>query len=87
MADYKKTGPQTFRDSEKPGYHSAYIAMLVGYTVKLGMVIVLYIYMFTANKKRDREAGNMTVEEERLAIEQGMQDQTELDNKGFRYTL
>ena len=81
------TGPQTFRDSEKPGYHSAYIAMLVGYTVKLGMVVILYIYMFTANKKRDREAGNMTAEEERLAIEQGMQDQTELDNKGFRYTL
>ncbi|KAH0274814.1 MFS general substrate transporter, partial [Aureobasidium melanogenum] len=80
-------GPQTFRDSEKPGYHSAYIAMLVGYVVKLGMVVVLYIYMYTANKKRDREAGNMSVEEERLAVEQGMQDQTELDNKGFRYTL
>ena len=61
--------------------------MLVGYVVKLGMVVVLYVYMFTANKKRDREAGGMTTEEERLAIEQGMQDQTELDNKGFRYTL
>jgi hypothetical protein len=61
--------------------------MLVGYVVKLGMVVVLYVYMYTANKKRDREAGNMSVEEERLAIEQGMQDQTELDNKGFRYTL
>jgi DhnA family fructose-bisphosphate aldolase class Ia len=61
--------------------------MLIGYVVKLGMVIVLYIYMYTQNKKRDREAGDMTVEEERLAIEQGMQDQTELDNKGFRYTL
>ena len=83
----EKIGPQTFRDSEKPGYHSAYIAMLVGYVVKLGMVIVLYVYMFTANKRRDREAGRMTAEEERLAIEQGMQDQTELDNKGFRYTL
>jgi DhnA family fructose-bisphosphate aldolase class Ia len=61
--------------------------MSIGYVVKLGMVIVLYIYMYTQNKKRDREAGDMTVEEERLAIEQGMQDQTELDNKGFRYTL
>lgn len=87
MANEKHTGPQTFRDSEKPGYHSAYIAMLVGYVVKLGMVVVLYIYMYTANKRRDREAGNMSIEEERLAIEQGMQDQTELDNKGFRYTL
>jgi len=61
--------------------------MLVGYVVKLGMVVILYVYMFTANKKRDREAGGMNAEEERLAIEQGMQDQTELDNKGFRYTL
>lgn len=87
IANEKHTGPQTFRESEKPGYHSAYIAMLVGYVVKLGMVVILYIYMYTANKSRDREAGNMTIEEERLAIEQGMHDQTELDNKGFRYTL
>lgn len=80
-------GPQTFKDSEAPGYHSAYIAMLVGYMVKLAMVVVLYIYMFMVNKKRDREAGVVSAEEERLAIEQGMHDQTELDNKGFRYTL
>ena len=64
--------------------------MLVGYSVKLSMVVVLYIYMFSVNKKRDREAladGASSSEEERLAIEKGMQDQTELDNKGFRYTL
>lgn len=80
-------GPQTFKSSEAPGYHSAYIAMLVGYVVKLAMVVVLYVYMYTANKKRDREAGEVSSEEEKLAIEKGMQDQTELDNKGFRYTL
>ncbi|CAJ2504566.1 Uu.00g119600.m01.CDS01 [Anthostomella pinea] len=46
-------GPQTFRESEAPYYHSAYIAMLVGYTVKLVMIIVLYVYMWRVNKARD----------------------------------
>lgn len=59
--------------------------MLVGYSVKLTMAVVLYIYMFTANKKRDREAaaiGATSDEEERAAIERGMLDTTELENKG-----
>ncbi|CAN8104760.1 unnamed protein product [Discula destructiva] len=76
-------GPQTFIDSEKPGYHSAYIAMLVGYSVKLSMVVVLYIYMARSNKARDA-AGHTNDE---AAIEMGMHDQTEWDNPGFRYTL
>ncbi|KAK7705742.1 hypothetical protein SLS57_009942 [Botryosphaeria dothidea] len=81
-------GPQTFKDSEAPGYHSAYIAMLVGYIVKLGAVIVLYIYMWGVNKKRDREQADVSPEElEREAVEAGMRDMTELDNKGFRYIL
>nr|OQO25007.1 hypothetical protein B0A51_06856 [Rachicladosporium sp. CCFEE 5018] len=83
-------GPQTFRESEAPRYPSAYIAMLVGYSVKLTAVIVLYVYMWTVNKKRDREAtieGESTEEIERAAIDRGMHDVTELDNKGFRYVL
>lgn len=64
--------------------------MLVGYSVKLLMVTVLYVYMYTANKKRDRaDAAEGTINEETkfAAIERGMQDMTELDNKGFRYSL
>lgn len=83
-------GPQTFKSSEKPGYHSAYIAMLVGYTVKLAMVVTLYLYMLSVNKKRDREAaaqGVLSDEEAKAAIERGMHDMTEIDNKGFRYAL
>lgn len=83
-------GPQTFRDSEAPRYLSAYVAMLVGYTIKLLMAVILYVYMFTANKNRDREAaaaGSTSDEEEKAAIERGMLDVTELDNKGFRYSL
>jgi hypothetical protein len=82
-------GPQTFRDSEKPGYRSAYIAMLVGYSVKLAAVGVLWWYMLGVNRRRDREAAGvgLTVEEEREAVERGMLDVTEIDNKGFRYIL
>jgi hypothetical protein len=46
--------------------------------------------MWSANKKRDRESASgshLTEEEEQQAIENGMHDVTELDNKGFRYIL
>jgi len=84
-------GPQTFKDSEKPGYKSAYMAMLIGYTIKLVAVLVLFAYMWSVNKKRDAEAAGgvvgLTEEEEREAVEKGMLDVTEIDNKGFRYIL
>lgn len=55
------------------------------------MVVVLYVYMWSINKARDREAaregGQLSPEQEREAIEKGMQDITEIDNKGFRYVL
>jgi hypothetical protein len=64
--------------------------MLVGYSVKLLMVVVLYIYMYLINKSRDAEhaaRGELSEEEEKEAIERGMLDMTEIDNKGFRYIL
>jgi len=65
--------------------------ILIGYSVKTVMVIVLYVYMWSVNKKRDREAAalgpEMSAEQEKQAIEMGMQDMTEIDNKGFRYSL
>jgi hypothetical protein len=64
--------------------------MLIGYTIKLVMVLVLFAYMWSVNKKRDRESASgihMTEEEEKQAIEEGMHDVTEIDNRGFRYIL
>jgi hypothetical protein len=64
--------------------------MLIGYVIKLSMVFVLYAYMYSVNKKRDSEsqgASGLTEEEQRDAIELGMHDMTEFDNKGFRYKL
>ena len=72
-------------------YTSAYVAILIGYSVKTLMVVVLYAYMWSVNKKRDREAAESGTRaadmEEKSAIERGMRDTTELDNKGFRYVL
>ncbi|KAH7021166.1 major facilitator superfamily domain-containing protein [Microdochium trichocladiopsis] len=76
-------GPQTFIDSEKPYYKSAYVAMLVGYSVKLVAILVLYVYMYRENKRRDA----LGPADERAAVELGMHDVTELDNPGFRYSL
>ncbi|KAI1348664.1 MFS general substrate transporter [Xylaria sp. FL0043] len=84
-------GPQTFIEKEAPLYTSAYIAILIGYSVKTLMVVILYLYMWAVNKKRDREASisgsELPAEQEKDAIERGMQDVTELDNPGFRYVL
>ncbi|KAL5360571.1 major facilitator superfamily domain-containing protein [Aspergillus floccosus] len=81
-------GPQTFQSSEAPRYHSAYIAMLVGYAVKLTAITILYIYMYRENKRRDRDALSAN-ENEGVGdgVENGMHDQTELENKHFRYVL
>jgi cbb3-type cytochrome oxidase subunit 3 len=54
------------------------------------MVVVLYIFMYRSNKARDAEQaarGKLSEEEEKEAIEKGMLDMTETDNKGFRYIL
>jgi len=42
--------------------------------------------MWMFNKKRDREQA-LTPADEKEAIELGMHDVTEIDNKGFRYIL
>ena len=68
----------------------AFSRMLIGYSVKLIAVLILFAYMWSINKKRDRESASgiqLTEEEMRAAVEAGMHDMTEIDNKGFRYIL
>lgn len=68
------------------GYRTAYLSMLIAYSIKLAMAILLYIYMFMFNKRRDIEQGLARLSEKEV-IELGMRDVTEIDNKGFRYVL
>lgn len=60
--------------------------MLIAYSIKLAMVFVLYIHMVLFNRKRDTEQAAAPLDE-KDAIELGMHDATEFDNKAFRYTL
>ena len=60
--------------------------MLIAYSIKLAMAIVLYVYMTISNRRRDMEQGPARLSEKQV-IELGMRDMTELDNKGFRYVL
>lgn len=84
--------PQFFTPSDE--YHSAYVAMLTGYTIKLVMVFILYAYMRIENKRRDRAAAAAAategVHEKRPSTTSSVEtddDMTEVDNKAFRYTL
>ena len=68
--------------------------MLVAYSIKLLMVVVLYVHMWMFNQVRKREAVAAmaaarvgAVIDEKEAIELGMHDVTEIDNKGFRYAM
>ena len=72
--------------------------MLVGYVIKLLAISTLYWYMWSTNRRRDREQDIigtenlvLTAEQQeknrREGIEQGMQDVTEIDNPAFRYSL
>lgn len=54
-----------------------YYSMLIGYAVKLIAIIVLYLYMYLDNKRRDREAASTETAitagpEDQDAIEKGM---------------
>lgn len=60
--------------------------MLIAYSIKLLMAVVLWVHMWIFNFKRDRDQDGVPIDEKE-AIELGMHDVTEMDNKWFRYTL
>lgn len=79
-------GPQFVYPTEAPRYRSATAAMLASYSVKLICHLLLGLYMWNDNRKRDKAAGGVPVDEKRGA-EAGMLDLTEFENPDFRYVL
>jgi hypothetical protein len=77
-------GPFVVKASEAPTYHGATIGLLVGYSIKMGCHLTMLAYMFFTNRYRDRTYGPADKEQ---SEEAGMQDQTEFENKNFRYVL
>ncbi|CZR69521.1 related to DAL5-allantoate and ureidosuccinate permease [Phialocephala subalpina] len=77
-------GPFVVKASEAPTYHGATIGLLVGYSIKMGCHLAMLAYMFLMNRYRDRTYGPADKDQ---SEEAGMQDQTEFQNKDFRYVL
>jgi hypothetical protein len=53
--------------------------------VKLVSITALYVYMYLENRRRDRMSAEESDRDR--GIENGMLNQTEIDNKQFRYVL
>ncbi|KAJ7599234.1 MFS general substrate transporter [Mycena floridula] len=86
-------GPHVLLDSESNiGYPTATKSMMAGYAAKTACHLLLAFYMIYENRRRDRlakESGEDVPEDERrqLAEAAGMRDETEDENKWFRYVL
>ncbi|KAH8660100.1 major facilitator superfamily domain-containing protein [Xylariales sp. PMI_506] len=84
-------GPQFFKSTEAPAYHSGIVAMLCGFTLDLvGNQILRMLYVIE-NRKRDKALEGKTDEEiaemKRESELQGFEDITDKENVMFRYAL
>ncbi|KAI8192316.1 hypothetical protein K4K51_003869 [Colletotrichum sp. SAR 10_75] len=77
-------GPFVVKQSEAPHFRGATIGLLVGYAIKLICHLTLLIYMYLVNRHRNKKYGEPNRESSKEA---GMRDQTEFENKDFRYVL
>ncbi|SPN99720.1 related to permease of the major facilitator superfamily [Cephalotrichum gorgonifer] len=84
-------GPQFFKSTEAPEYHSGIVAMLCGFCINLVLNQVLRFLYVQENKRRDAELeGKSDQELEELKREsevQGFEGVTDKNNKMFRYLL
>ncbi|KAH8901111.1 MFS general substrate transporter [Thozetella sp. PMI_491] len=77
-------GPFVVQQSEAPYYRTATSGLLAGYSIKAGCHLLLLAYMWSVNRHRNKTYGPPNKEE---SDEAGMLDQTEFENKNFRYVL
>ncbi|KAH9938890.1 MFS general substrate transporter [Epithele typhae] len=79
-------GPHFLIDSEAPTYPTGTTAMFIGYIIKTIAHILLGVYMWKSNVKKDRIHGKITSYEDQLKGEEaGMRDLTEFENPYHRY--
>lgn len=75
-------GPQTFRDSDSPGYQPAKITIVVCGCLSLLILILIWIYYVRENKKRDQK-GHVEINVENIEFA----DLTDKENPNFRYVV
>ncbi|PAV24340.1 MFS general substrate transporter [Pyrrhoderma noxium] len=86
-------GPQFVLQSQAPRFSTATKAMMIGFVGKTVCHAALGVFMLLVNKQRDDKLNETSgsvidAEAERHEAEtRGMMDQTEFENKAFRYVL
>jgi MFS transporter, ACS family, allantoate permease len=86
-------GPQLFKAAEKPTYPTAFTAMLTCFCLAIGVITALRIVMDLQNKKRDKDQGvnidpgKQDNEECQVDMEVVKVDETDWENRKFRYIL
>ncbi|CAG8216443.1 unnamed protein product [Penicillium salamii] len=86
-------GPQFFIASEAPNYHTAYTTIVICFAITIAMVIGFRFYLSWENARRDKEQGTKIDPEEYRRVEirtdgdMPQVDQTDKQNKSFRYIL
>ncbi|KAF4344531.1 hypothetical protein FBEOM_1499 [Fusarium beomiforme] len=87
------SGPQFFISTEAPGYHTAYTTILACFAITIALVVGMYFYLTWENRRRDNEQGVKRDPEESRQVdltEDGtllQVDETDIQNKNFRYIL
>lgn len=76
-------GPQTFRESQAPGYEGAKVAFVVCYCVALGILGLILVINVRENRRRDRL--NETLPDTIANVE--FSDLTDFQNPEFRYVI
>ncbi|PLB33357.1 permease of the major facilitator superfamily [Aspergillus candidus] len=86
-------GPQFFRSEEAPEYESAFVTILACAAIVVVITITFHVYLRWVNGKRDREQGVHIDPEEHREVnlqadeELDQVDETDMQNKSFRYVL
>ncbi|KAJ5085197.1 major facilitator superfamily domain-containing protein [Penicillium argentinense] len=86
-------GPQFFIATEAPGYHTAYTTILVCFVITIALVVALRLYLAWENGRRDTEQGVHIDPEEKRYVDLNADgtllqvDETDLQNRSFRYIL
>ncbi|KAL9036728.1 MAG: hypothetical protein Q9214_006008 [Letrouitia sp. 1 TL-2023] len=76
-------GPQTFQAKDAPAFTPAKITVMATQASAAVMTFVLFLYYVWANKRKDSRAGSVDVIEQ--TEEHMWEDQTDKENKTFRY--
>lgn len=78
------SGPQFFKSSQAPSYHSGIVAMLCGFILNLVLNQILRLFYVLENKRRDKQLEGKTEEEiaamARESEAQGFEDVTDKNN-------